>query len=218
VRANACLVESLRLSAELDSMREMAVAIAALVLAAAAAGDAQRAARLVGATQALLDRAGCDVPPFLREQYESGVAMLRQRAGVGQFRQWVIAGQSMAPADIIADAMASGGPIASAGDATGSPLTPYAPLSAREWEIARIVAHGLKNREVAEALVLAERTVGSHLERMYNRLGIRSRVQLTAWAVERDAGHLENRDQLASLERTQPRPRRSPNQLRVVGD
>src|SRR5438309_3031263 len=47
-RASACLVESLRLSAELDSIREMAVAIAALALVAAARGDGPRAAKLAG--------------------------------------------------------------------------------------------------------------------------------------------------------------------------
>jgi hypothetical protein len=45
-RANACLRESLRLSAELDCIREMAVAIAALVLVAGAVGQAERAGRL----------------------------------------------------------------------------------------------------------------------------------------------------------------------------
>jgi hypothetical protein len=63
-RAAACLRESLRLSAELDSTREMAVAIAALALVAAAAGEAERGVRLAGGTQSLLERAGCDLPGF----------------------------------------------------------------------------------------------------------------------------------------------------------
>ncbi len=65
-RAAACLRESLRLSAELDSTREMAVAIAALALVATAAGQIEGDVRLAGGTQALPERAGCDLPGFLR--------------------------------------------------------------------------------------------------------------------------------------------------------
>lgn len=84
-RANGCLRESLRLSAELDSIREMAVAIAALVLVGGAAGRPERAARLAGGVQALLQRAGCDLPAFLVGEYERGVTGLREHIGVQLF-------------------------------------------------------------------------------------------------------------------------------------
>jgi non-specific serine/threonine protein kinase len=222
-RANACLLESLRLSAELDSIREMAVAIAALVLAAAAAGEPQRATRLVGATQALLDRAGCDVPPFLREQYETCVATLRQRAGTDVFQQWVSEGQVMKPADIMIDAREQTGRTTQLDTVGGREPVLHAPLSAREWEIACLVALGLKNREIAERLVLTQRTIGSHLERMYGRLSIRSRVQLTAWVVEHDGGRgardLDGANpQLGNRKPGEGTARRTAGQLRVVGD
>jgi hypothetical protein len=91
-RASACLIESLRLSAELDSIREMAVANAALMLVAAAGGQGQRAARLAGSTQSLLDRAGCDLPAFLRGEYEKGVGALQARLGSAVFEDCVLAG------------------------------------------------------------------------------------------------------------------------------
>ena len=53
--------------------------------------------------------------------------------------------------------------------------------------MAALVAQGLKNRQIADRLVLAERTIGSHLERIFAKLQLNNRAQLAAWAVERNA-------------------------------
>jgi DNA-binding NarL/FixJ family response regulator len=53
-------------------------------------------------------------------------------------------------------------------------------LSPQELQIARMVAEGLSNREIGERLYLSSRTVSSHLYRIFPKLGITSRVQLTA--------------------------------------
>jgi DNA-binding NarL/FixJ family response regulator len=58
-------------------------------------------------------------------------------------------------------------------------------LSAREREVADQVAAGKTNRAVAEALFLSEKTVESHLARIYAKLGLRSRVTLAA-LIERE--------------------------------
>ena len=57
-------------------------------------------------------------------------------------------------------------------DAAGLPLT------ARELEIAMLVAAGRSNREVAEELVLSNRTIEAHLRNIFAKLGVRSRVEL----------------------------------------
>jgi DNA-binding NarL/FixJ family response regulator len=57
-------------------------------------------------------------------------------------------------------------------------------LSSREREVARLVARGLSNREIAGALVLTDRTVESHLTHIFGKLELRSRSQLTAWVLE----------------------------------
>ena len=57
-------------------------------------------------------------------------------------------------------------------------------LTAREREIAALVAAGRTNREVAEQLVLSARTIDAHLRNVFAKLGVRSRVEL-ARAVER---------------------------------
>lgn len=58
-------------------------------------------------------------------------------------------------------------------------------LTDRELEVAALVSRGLTNRQIAERLVLSERTIDAHLERIRNRLGVRSRVEIAAWLLER---------------------------------
>ena len=58
------------------------------------------------------------------------------------------------------------------------------PLSAREMEVAGLVAAGLSNAEIAARLVVSPRTVTTHLEHIYQRLGITSRAALTRYVVE----------------------------------
>ena len=51
----------------------------------------------------------------------------------------------------------------------------------REREIAALVADGLSNREIAERLVLSERTVEGHVANLFNKLSVSSRTQVAAW-------------------------------------
>lgn len=51
-------------------------------------------------------------------------------------------------------------------------------LSPREQEVARLVAQGMTNVEIAEQMGVTRRTVATHLERIYERLGIHSRAEL----------------------------------------
>ncbi|HET9493381.1 MAG TPA: alpha/beta fold hydrolase [Chloroflexia bacterium] len=57
-------------------------------------------------------------------------------------------------------------------------------LTRREREVAALVAQGRSNREIADTLVLSERTVESHVSNILSKLGFRSRAQVSAWAVE----------------------------------
>lgn len=54
-------------------------------------------------------------------------------------------------------------------------------LSAQEFAIARLVAQGLSNRDIAERLTLSPRTVSSHLYRIYPKVGVGSRHLLSEW-------------------------------------
>jgi non-specific serine/threonine protein kinase len=61
---------------------------------------------------------------------------------------------------------------------TDGPAEAAGTLTKREWEIAGLVAIGLSNREIASRLVIAKRTVDAHVEHIFAKLGISSRVQL----------------------------------------
>ena len=57
-------------------------------------------------------------------------------------------------------------------------LVPAAALTARELEVARLVAAGLSNRDIAERLVVSDRTVDNHVYRIFRKLGVRSRDEI----------------------------------------
>lgn len=57
-------------------------------------------------------------------------------------------------------------------------------LSPREIQVAVQVARGLSNEEIANLLFLSKRTVTTHLERIYQKLGIKSRSALTSYVME----------------------------------
>lgn len=65
-------------------------------------------------------------------------------------------------------------------------------LSARQIEVACMVAKGLRSAEIADALGIRTKTVHSHLNQIYVRLGINSRASLTRLVVE--GGHLQDSD------------------------
>jgi DNA-binding CsgD family transcriptional regulator/Tfp pilus assembly protein PilF len=58
-------------------------------------------------------------------------------------------------------------------------------LTAREREVAALVAQGKTSREIAGLLVVSERTAEGHVSNILGRLGFTSRAQIAAWVVER---------------------------------
>ena len=61
----------------------------------------------------------------------------------------------------------------------------YGGLTAREREIAALIAQGKFNREIADVLVLSERTIETHVSNIMLKLNLTSRRQIASWAVER---------------------------------
>jgi DNA-binding NarL/FixJ family response regulator len=59
------------------------------------------------------------------------------------------------------------------------------PLSPRETEVVKLIAEGQGNREIAETLVLSEKTVERHRANLLEKLGMRDRVELTRYAIRR---------------------------------
>ena len=61
------------------------------------------------------------------------------------------------------------------------------PLTARELDVARRIAHGLTNKQIAAELVIAEGTADRHVANILGKLGFSSRAQVAAWVVEHAA-------------------------------
>jgi class 3 adenylate cyclase len=57
-------------------------------------------------------------------------------------------------------------------------------LSSREREVAILVARGLSNRQIAEQLVISERTAEGHVDHIRDKLGVHTRAEIAVWAAQ----------------------------------
>jgi DNA-binding CsgD family transcriptional regulator len=76
-------------------------------------------------------------------------------------------------------AASAGSGAAPASAAAAAPA--LSPLSPRELEVARLVARGQTNRQIAETLVVSERTAENHVQHILVKLGFSNRSQIAAW-------------------------------------
>ena len=70
------------------------------------------------------------------------------------------------------------------------PLSPD-PLSDRELEVLRLVARGLTNQEIADTLIIGERTVGNHISSILSKLHLANRTQAALYALREGIATLE---------------------------
>jgi DNA-binding NarL/FixJ family response regulator len=69
--------------------------------------------------------------------------------------------------------------------------TPAVELTPRETEVLVCITRGLSNREIAEQLAIAEKTVRIHVSSLLDKMGARDRTQATIYALQRGLVHLE---------------------------
>jgi len=103
------------------------------------------------------------------------------RLGGSMFEAEVAEGAALEPCSAVAYALVEDAIAAARG-----PVAIPGGLSAREREVAVLVAQGFSNRAIAQALVTTERTAEGHVERSRGKLGFQSRAQVAAWAVRHD--------------------------------
>ena len=74
-------------------------------------------------------------------------------------------------------------------DSLRGPRRPGDDLTPREREVLGLVAEGASNRQIAETLVVSERTARTHVSAILGKLGLVSRTQAALWAVRDGSGH-----------------------------
>jgi predicted ATPase/DNA-binding CsgD family transcriptional regulator len=188
--AAALCGESLALFDELADPWGVAMVLANLAIVAQRSGDADRAARLFGAAEALREgstgSATLAVSPAELAAYETATRAARDALGEPTFADTWSAGRGLSFSDAVAEGLATKPPAGGHGRAPrGGSVGPADPLSPREWEVARLIIQGRTNREIAETLVITEWTVDTHVRHILTKLGLRSRTQVAAWAMER---------------------------------
>ena len=55
-------------------------------------------------------------------------------------------------------------------------------LSGREWDVLVLLAHGMPNKQIARRLEISEKTVKTHLTRVFRKIGVADRTQAALWA------------------------------------
>jgi non-specific serine/threonine protein kinase len=150
---------------------------------ACARGQHTEAARLFGAAEVLCDTLGFHRAPLDQALHQRCVIATRTWLGDSAFEAAWVEGRRMSLDEAIAHALAQ---IRTAAETLKARATRTAEphpglLTAREREVALLIARGMTNHEIALRLFIAERTVDAHVRHILDKLGARSRAQVAAW-------------------------------------
>ncbi len=152
---------------------------------ALARGQAERAARLLAVADHFRQTRGYPRRSFDNRRYAEQIAAVRTALGDATFASASADGRKMTLEEAVDYALTAAGPEKTGERGQPAKAAGGDPLTAREREVAALVALGRTNREIAAALVVSERTADAHVQNILNKLGFSSRAQIAAWAVER---------------------------------
>ncbi len=167
--------ESLVLSQEMGDKRTAAESLEGLACIFELRGEAERAARLFGAVEALREAVSYYQPLSQRVLREPYLSNARSRLGEALWQTAFAEGQAMGLKDAIEYAQSK-----AESARPGQPSTVAQPpnLTRREREVAALLARKLTNRQIAQELVVSERTVETHVRNLLKKLGLKSREQV----------------------------------------
>ena len=177
--ATALIKEGIECKRAIDDRRGLAILVETLAWIVSDGSDFIRAATLLGASQGLRDAMGIPILAPFTPQHARCVALTRERLGTAGFERAFRSGREMSVGEA-ADFAIGQAPARRIGVAAAPPKSAVA-LSRREMEIAKLIAEGLTNKEVAARLFISNRTVETHVTNMLNKLGLNSRTQLARW-------------------------------------
>jgi len=158
-----------------------ALCIEALAWIAASRRRPARAALLLGAAAAAREAIPATLPAPLQPHHEATNATADRVLGRDAFTAGLAKGRALSPSSAVAAALeepVTAGP-AVAVQERGIRLT------AREVEVAGLVAEGLSNKEIAARMVISSRTAETHVQHIMDKLGFSARSQIAAWQTQR---------------------------------
>jgi DNA-binding CsgD family transcriptional regulator/tetratricopeptide (TPR) repeat protein len=179
-RATGLEQQSLRLHRK-DRMG-ITFCLEALAWIAASRHQYERAAVLLGAATGLLQFMGTtlDGNQHVAGYHRDCERQAQQALGEAAFQAAYHRGLELPPEDVLAYALQQ-----PPKKPPKKPLVPAVsdgvPLTSREMQVARLVAAGHSNKDIAAELVIAQRTAEGHVERILTKLGFTSRAQVAAW-------------------------------------
>jgi non-specific serine/threonine protein kinase len=149
-------------------------------------GAAEQRARVLGAIEVMREATRLARAPGQDAVYQRVIAATRLRLGDEAFAAAWEQGRDLSPGAaleaavvLLAPATSPARSTARAHDARGG----YGRLSAREAEVAALIGRGMTSKEIADRLVITERTADTHAGHIRDKLGLRSRAEIAAWAV-----------------------------------
>lgn len=186
-RAAALAGEAVACKHAIDDRNGLAIALETLAWMAAELGQYERAAWLLGCARRVCDESSLTLLELYLTQHEQSVSATAQGLGQAAFDAAIQRGQAMTIDEGVAFAVEGKPP---SQPAPAVKAEPHPLLTGRQLEIARLVAEGRSNKQIAARLFLSERTVETHITNILNRLGLSSRVQLSRWMTETAASEL----------------------------
>jgi predicted ATPase/DNA-binding CsgD family transcriptional regulator/Tfp pilus assembly protein PilF len=184
-RALADLRESLLLNRDLGDRLWLARGLDLMAEAARAGGQPERAARLLGATEALREARAMPLGALERGEREAAVSRLRGELDSRAFATAWATGRVLPLEQVIDEAMAVVPAEAAAAPAPGGARSRI-DLTKRERQVLRLLVAGQADKEIATALGVSRRTASKHVAAILGKLGVASRTAAATAAV-RDA-------------------------------
>ncbi|MCH5675627.1 ATP-binding protein [Streptomyces gilvus] len=135
----------------------------------------ERAARLLGAADALWEATDAQPYPHLQDRKERCVTETASALGGRAYEEAYRRGRESSREDNAAFALCQPAVRREVGS------SPAVQLTKRERQIAELLSTGASNKEIAAALVISPRTVEGHVVHILGKLGFTSRVQIAAW-------------------------------------
>jgi DNA-binding CsgD family transcriptional regulator len=179
-------LEGLEVAAKAGYVPHTVSILFGLAAVAAAVGQPERAARILGAAEALRIKFGRVVYPRDRAVLERCETLLGAQLEESQLESLRQDGASLSQGDLFAEARAiyTTRDLAEA-KAHVEAAYPFG-LTRRETEVLRLITEGMTDSEIAVRLFISRRTVTTHTSSIFGKLGVSGRAEAAAMAVRRD--------------------------------